>query len=106
MSVGLIYEGGTAILEGIPLTIRQGKAVTGDVDVIILEDSSLNPNVQNISPANKSTTNFWGFVRENPILVFGTVLGIGILIVTYLGGVAWKKRRLERKNNLKKNQRV
>lgn len=106
MSVGLIYDGGTAILEGISLKIRDGKAVTGDAEALSLDGANQEQVVQTIKPANYSISNFWLFIRKSPLLITGVAIGIVFLSILLLGGLDWKKRRknrIARKKYITKN---
>jgi len=92
MSVGLIYDGGTAILEGIGLKIRAGKAVSGDAEALNLDGTSLNQTAKIIKPVNYSVMNLWNFVRKSPLLVAGLAIGMGILVV-YFFLVVWTGKK-------------
>lgn len=92
MSVGLIYEGGTAILEGIELRIRQGEAITGDAEALNQGALSLTPAVQNIKPAASTMSKIWLTVQENQVLTLSILLGVGLLFILVMGAMIWRKR--------------
>ena len=92
MSVGLIYDGGTAILEGIELRIRQGEAITGDTQALNQGALSLTPAVQNIRPAASNLSRMWLTVQENQVLTLAILLGVGLLFILVMGYLVWRKR--------------
>jgi hypothetical protein len=89
MSVGIIYDGKTAMLENKPLKLKQGKA---------LEETSVTTvsptqEIMNIQPENYSSDKWDIYLQSHRNIVFGILIGIGLVFILIIAGLFWKKRR-------------
>jgi len=93
MNVGLIYDGGTAILEGVELRIRNGVAVKGDAETVIQKQTEASASVQTIQPVNYSLGEFWIFVRESQEIIMVILLITGFLFIVVMGLLIWRRKK-------------
>jgi hypothetical protein len=92
MSIGLIYDGGTAILENIDLKMRQGIAVAGGADILKQESQNLTPAVIKIRPAANVFGTLWLLLKDNQQSVLEILLVVGLIFILGMGYLFWRRR--------------
>jgi hypothetical protein len=89
MSVGIIYDGKTAMLENQPLKLRQGKAPEETPVTTI----SPTQEIMNIQPEKYSSDEWGVYLQDHRNIIFGILLGIGLVFILIIAGLIWKKHR-------------